>query len=260
MDNKDLVKQQYSAHSQAYVTSTVHAKGESLKRLVELVQSRQDWRVLDISTGGGHTALAFAPFVREVVASDLTAEMLAAAKNFIQSQGATNVRFEIADAEHLPFEDAEFDLVTNRIALHHYPDARQAIREMARVCKPGGLIGFTDNIVPPDKVTAGHINHWEKLRDPSHNWEYPIVRLEAMFTEAGTTIIATESLEKEMEFEPWADRMGASSELKIELRRWMANAPESVLAWFKPRQDGERMYFTLHEVVIIAQKNEQPSL
>lgn len=255
MDSKDLVKQQYGAHAQAYVTSAVHAKGESLKRLVELVQPQKDWQVLDISTGGGHTALTFAPYVREVIASDLTAEMLAAAEKFIQSQGVTNVRFEIADAEKLPFEDNEFDLVTNRIALHHYPNARQAIFEMIRVCKTGGLIGFTDNIVPPDKVTAGHVNHWEKLRDPSHNWEYPTPRLEAMFTEAGTTVLTSESLEKEMEFDPWADRMGASSELKAELRRWIANVPESVLDWLKPRNDGAKLYFTLHELVLVARKN-----
>ena len=60
-DTKDLVKRQYGAHAEGYVTSAVHAQGESLKRLVELVQPQKDWRALDISTGGGHTALAFHP-------------------------------------------------------------------------------------------------------------------------------------------------------------------------------------------------------
>ncbi len=66
-DTKDLVKHQYDAHAQGYAASIVHAQGESLKRLVELIQPQKDWRVLDVPTGGGHTALAFAPFVREVV-------------------------------------------------------------------------------------------------------------------------------------------------------------------------------------------------
>src|SRR5258708_37256558 len=106
-DTKNLVKQQYGAHAEGYVTSKVHAQGESLKRLVELVQPQNDWRVLDVSTGGGHTALAFAPFVREMVASDLTPEMLAAAEKFILDKGVTNVTFKIADAENLPFADGE---------------------------------------------------------------------------------------------------------------------------------------------------------
>ncbi len=134
-DTKDLVKHQYGAHAEGYVTSTIHAKGESLKRLIELVQPQKEWRALDISTGGGHTALAFAPHIREAVASDLTPEMLTVAVKFIRGQGISNVTFEIADAEKLPFQDADFDLVTNRIALHHFPDAAQAIREMARHLK-----------------------------------------------------------------------------------------------------------------------------
>ncbi len=94
-DTKNLVQQQYGAHASAYVTSAVHAQGASLKRLVELIQPQQDWRALDVSTGGGHTALAFAPFVREMIASDLTPEMLAAAEKFIRAQGVTNVEFKV---------------------------------------------------------------------------------------------------------------------------------------------------------------------
>ncbi len=253
-DTKEIVKQQYGAHAQGYVTSAVHAQGESLKRLVELIQPQADWRALDVSTGGGHTALAFAPFVREVIASDLTPQMLEAAEKFIRGQGVTNVEFKIADAENLPFGDAEFDLVTNRIALHHYPDARQALKEMARVLKPNGVLGFTDNIVPPDKVTAGALNHFEKMRDPSHNWEFPAARLEGMLADAGLSVERREELTKEMEFDAWADRMGASEELKAQLRGWLQNANEAARAWLTPRQDGQRWYFTLHEIILIARK------
>ena len=251
-DPTHLIRQQFGTNADKYATSAVHAHGESLARLVELIQPQPDWLMLDVSTGAGHTALAFAPHVARVVAVDLTPEMLNTARKLAEQRGISNIEFKPADAHALPFEDNTFDLVTNRIALHHYSDARRAISEMVRVCQPGALIGFTDNIVPPDKVTAGHINHWEQLRDPSHHWEYPIARLESMFTEAGVTVQHTESLEKEMEFEPWADRMGASAELKAKLRQWLADAPDSVRAWLKPRYEGERLFFTLHEVVLIA--------
>jgi ubiquinone/menaquinone biosynthesis C-methylase UbiE len=210
--------------------------------------------VLDVSTGAGHTALKFAPLVKRVIASDLTPQMLETARKLAVERSVINVEFKPADAHALPFEDNTFDLVTNRIALHHYTDARRAIGEMVRVCKPGGLLGFTDNIVPPDKVTAGHINHWEQMRDPSHHWEYPLPRLVAMFTEAGVTVQHTQELTKEMEFDPWADRMGASEELKVKLRQWLDAAPEPVRAWLMPRKDGARLFFTLHEVVLIARK------
>lgn len=255
-DTKDLVKQQYGAHAQGYVTSTVHAQGESLKRLVELVQPQKDWRVLDVSTGGGHTALAFAPFVHEVVASDLTPEMLAAAEKFILGKGATNVTFKIADAENLPFGDGEFDLVTNRIALHHYPDAPRAIHEMARGLKPGGVLGFTDNTVPPLKQLAGFINHFEKLRDPSHNWCYPIERLQRYFEEAGLQVTHVEESPKHMEFEPWANRMGCSDETKAELKRLLDTATPEAKEFFNPRMENDSLMFSIRETIIIAKKVE----
>ena len=73
---KSLVQQQFGAHAAAYATSVVHAKGASLGRLVELVKPESHWQALDIATGAGHTAAAFAPHVARVIASDITDEML----------------------------------------------------------------------------------------------------------------------------------------------------------------------------------------
>lgn len=249
------IQQQFGTHASEYVTSDVHAKGESLARLVELTQPQSNWVVLDVSTGAGHTALTFAPKVARVVACDLTPQMLDAAQKLANERGIANVEFKPADTHALPFEDHSFDLVTNRIALHHYTDARKAIAEMARVCKPGGLVALTDNIVPPDKVTAGHINHFEKVRDQSHNWEYPVARLEAMFADAGLKVEHTETLSKEMEFDPWADRTGLNDETKAKLRQWLDDAPDTVREWLKPRHDGNKVFFTLHEAIVIGRKD-----
>lgn len=246
MDNSSmLIQRQFGAHADKYATSAVHAHGESLARLMELIKPQAHWLVLDVSTGAGHTALNFAAHVADVIAVDLTPEMLQTARRLAEERGLTNIEFRPADAHALPFDDNTFDLVSNRIALHHYTDARQAIREMVRVTKPGGLIGFTDNIIPPDKVTAGHINHWEQLRDPSHHWEYPTARLIAMFSDAGVTVDHVEELEKEMEFDAWAERMGASNDLKATLRQWLANTPVPVQAWLKPRAEGEQLFFKI---------------
>lgn len=253
-DANKLIQDQFGANADKYATSAVHARGESLARLLELTHPQANWLVLDVSTGAGHTALTFAPRVRRVIATDLTPQMLDTARRLANERGIANIEFKPADAHALPFADNTFDLVTNRIALHHYSDARQATAEMARVCKQGGLVGFTDNIVPPDKVTAAHINHWEQLRDPSHHWEYPLARLESMFADAGLHIEHSESMTKEMEFDPWADRMGASEDLKAKLREWIAAAPAPVQEWLLPRHDADKLFFTLHEAVILARK------
>src|SRR3979409_1446367 len=99
-----------------------HARGASLGRLVELVQPKASWQALDVATGAGHTAAAFAPHVARVIASDPTAEMLQGAAKTATARGFANMETAPADAEALPFEDARFDLVTCRIAPHHFPD------------------------------------------------------------------------------------------------------------------------------------------
>src|SRR6266849_4178603 len=77
---KSLVQEQFGATAAHYLTSKPHAKGKSLERLVELVQPQPAWRALDVATGAGHTAYAFAPHVARVWATDITEEMLALLK------------------------------------------------------------------------------------------------------------------------------------------------------------------------------------
>jgi ubiquinone/menaquinone biosynthesis C-methylase UbiE len=255
-DPNALIQQQFGAHANDYITSQVHAQGQSLQRLVELTQPKRDWLVLDVSTGAGHTALTFAPHVARVIACDLTPQMLDAARKLANERGIANVDFKPADAHSLPFEENMFDLVTNRIALHHYTDARKTLAEMVRVCKLGGIIALDDNIVPPDKQTAGYINHFEKLRDPSHNWAYPSARLEAMMSDAGLKIEHSETMHKEMEFGPWADRMGASAETKEKLRQMLLEeAPPAAKEFWSPRIVGDKLYFSLTEAIIIGKKS-----
>jgi ubiquinone/menaquinone biosynthesis C-methylase UbiE len=251
-EQKAKVKAQFGPSSDAYAASEVHAKGESLAILVELVQPQPDWQVLDVATGAGHTAFAFAPHVARVIAADLTAEMLAKTAELAAKRGLTNVETRPADAEVLPFDDASFDGVTCRIALHHFPNPRQALAEFARVLKPGGVLGLTDNITVPDKQAAGYYNAYEKLRDPSHNWVYPLVRLQAMVEDAGLKVEATRELSKELEFHEWADRQHVSAATKEKLLEMMRNIPDLLRPYLAPRWTDETMYFTLHEAIIIA--------
>ena len=88
---KSLVQQQFGAHAAAYATSIVHAKGASLGRLVELVKPEPHWQALDVATGAGHTAAAFAPHVARVIASDLTEEMLQEAGKLAAAKGFANM-------------------------------------------------------------------------------------------------------------------------------------------------------------------------
>ena len=160
------VKEQFSKTASAYVTSSIHAKGDDLQLLLELSGDVTHKSVLDIATGGGHTALAFAKAGARVTATDLTVPMLEKAQAFIESQGVSEVCFQEAKAEDLPFADDTFDRVTCRIAAHHFAEPQSFVNEVARVLKLGGQLLLVDNISPNDQELTKTMNHIEKTRDP----------------------------------------------------------------------------------------------
>ena len=176
--SKKRVQEQFGANAAAYATSKVHASGASLTRLVDLVQPQLNWQVLDVATGAGHTAVTLAPYVSHVVATDITPEMLFVAARLVRERNVTNITLETADAENLPFDDDSFDLVTCRIAAHHFPNIGRFMAESARVLHAGGILAIVDNIVPGShlrgkkakrlRLAGEYVNTFEKLRDPSH--------------------------------------------------------------------------------------------
>jgi ubiquinone/menaquinone biosynthesis C-methylase UbiE len=254
-DLKAKVQTQFGASASQYAQSAVHAGGGSLALLLELAAPRPAWRVLDVATGAGHTALLFAPHVAQVVAVDLTPAMLAQTEKLAQERGLDNIVTRLADAEALPFAEASFDLLTCRLALHHFPHPEQALAEFARVLKPGGRLAFSDNITVPDAPAAAYYNAYEKLRDPSHHWVYALAELERMFSAAGLVVEAVkQAAMKELEFHDWADRQHVPAADKEKLLEMMRRLPPALEPLFAPRWSAGTLYFSLWEAVIVAGK------
>lgn len=234
-DSKKLSQERFAKFAKEYVTSQTHAQGYDLDRLAELAQPQPDWRVLDIATGGGHTALKLAPHVQQVTASDLTQKMLEKAQDFIEGQGISNVTFKQADAENLPFEDGEFDLVTCRIAAHHFPNCAKFVQEAARVLAPGGRLLVQDQLLPDDEEPARYVDKFERTRDPSHHRAFSQQEWASMFEQAGLRVEHTEEIPKRLGFISWAERQGNSPEMIEHLIELMNNAPTAAKAWMDPQ-------------------------
>ena len=255
-DYKAKSQIQFGAAVEGYATSDIHSAGESLGLLVDLIPTEKNWRVLDVATGAGHTAFAFSPHVASVVATDITDAMLEKTAELARDKGLANVETKRADAESLPFDDASFDLVTCRLAHHHFPNPQHAIDEMARVLKPQGWIGFADNYTVEAPNAAVAYNAYERLRDPSHHEVLPRSQLENLFASARLSIQQRRFLTKEFEFQKWADRQHVSDDDKLRLLQMMREIPDELAAQFAPRWANETMYFTLWEAVFSI-RNEQ---
>jgi SAM-dependent methyltransferase len=230
MDVKESVQRQFAAVAANYATSVVHVGGPDLTAMLAAATLRGVERALDAGCGTGHTALAFAPHVAEVAALDLTEAMLAQGRKLARDRGIANVKFQRGDVERLPFPDASFDLVTSRYSAHHYPHPLVALREFARVLKPGGTFLLVDVIAPDSAAQDTFLNAIELLRDPSHVRDHTLDQWQRMIETAGfaAEVLATWPLR--LEFESWVARMNTPFLAITQLRMLIDGAPREVRA------------------------------
>jgi len=115
----------------------------------------------------------------------VTPAMLERARALAQEKALANVSWDQGDVQSLPYPDASFTIVVSRFTFHHFLQPLAVLREMARVCAPGGRIVVADVQAADDPAKAAEFNRMEKLRDPSHVRAMPIAELKALFGDAG---------------------------------------------------------------------------
>ncbi len=235
---RDRVRAQYGKVGDAYVRSTGHASGNDLERMLALAAPKPTDTLLDIATGGGHVARVIGPHVGRVIASDLTPEMLNHAIPYLEAKGLRNVERLVADAQDLPLADASVDIVTCRIAPHHFPDPAAFVAEVARVLRPGGRFLLVDSTVLEGEV-GDLFNAYETVRDPSHVRSLTEAEWVALFERNGFRIEAVEPFRKRHEFDDWTERMQVSVEDRERLQAMMRDAGEAVHRAFEVAFDPE---------------------
>ncbi|HXW24953.1 MAG TPA: methyltransferase domain-containing protein [Xanthobacteraceae bacterium] len=250
---KSLAQEQFGATARDYLTSKPHAQGKSLDRMVELTRPRPDWHALDVATGAGHTAYAFAPHVARVWATDITEEMLGLVREQADKRKLANLRVAYAKAEALPFEDETFDLVTCRIAPHHFDSIARFLDEARRVLKRGGTLALVDNVVPEGSV-GDYVNAFERFRDPSHIRAWTMQEWRDALREHGFAVAHEEQLGKTMEFASWAGRHDAT--MQRLLRGLLAQTTPAVAAVLAPEDKAGELTFRLSEGLFIARNAE----
>ncbi len=236
-----------------YTTSAVHKEKVVLDHLVELAHVQPTDRVLDVATGTGHTAFAFAPHVREVIATDITPEMLVEGERLKEEGGMTNVKFQLADAHQLPFEDASFDVVTCRRSAHHFTAIRKALREMHRVLRPGGRLVIDDRSVPEDDFVDATLNQLDVLHDHSHIREYRPSEWKRMMQEAGCKGEVVESYTKHRPLSAFTN--GVEPEDVAEIERIIAGLNVAERAALNVAEKGGEIHLNHWFVMVIGVKD-----
>jgi ubiquinone/menaquinone biosynthesis C-methylase UbiE len=240
--------------AEAYATGE-HKSGRELQLVVDFAAPTGTERVLDIGTGAGHTALALAARVSSVVFSDPVPAMLATARRLVAEAGIQNAEFIEAVAERQPFPDMSFDIVTTRLAAHHFDDVPLAFREVARVLRRGGVFIFVDTLAPDDPASAAYQDEVEMLRDPTHRRIYPQREWIAFCEEAGLRVVRTEVVRKAHEFEPWLQRGGEDAATQERVRARFLEAPPAAVRDLEiVVADGDVKSFTDRKLVLAARR------
>ena len=223
-EQKDAVRSAFTRQAESYATSERIADPEGRRAFVDYVNPAPDASVLDIATGPGFVALAFAERVHEVVGIDLTPAMLERAELERARRGLTNVRFELGDVESLPYADRSFDVVTCGSAFHHFPAPERVLREMARVLRPAGVVAISDITTSENAEQAARHNRIENLRDPSHTRSLPVSELVAMGERIGLRTLRTQTARRERGLEEWVAISKTPPETVTDVRRMLIEA------------------------------------
>jgi ubiquinone/menaquinone biosynthesis C-methylase UbiE len=239
----NLIRTEFARQVDTLAQGAVFNDAAVLERIRQAARLDRHSRALDVACGPGIVVEALARDAGAVVGCDITPEMLAKAEQRSASAALSNVRFVPGRAEALPFEDAEFDVVVSRSALHHFLDPAATIREMARVIKPGGRMVTVDVMASEDAAEAALHNALEILRDPSHVRMLPRSELQKHLENAGLRIESCATWVNHREVGEWLkitnapERMGPLKVVMSEL------ATRGASAGIDLRVDGGRILF-----------------
>ena len=244
---KDSVQNQFNQAAANYSTSPIHAIGADLAVMVEAAQLRGDEFLLDAGCGTGHTALAFAPHVAQVVALDLSASMLDQGRKLAEQRNITNIEFRQGDVEKLLDADASFDLITTRYSAHHWPNPQTALAEFRRVLRPTGRLLVGDIVSSSDYTIDTHFQTIELLRDPSHVRDHTVDQWLEYLDHAGFQADVAHTWEVYIDFASWIQRIHTPAPNAAMIRTILSQAPREVQSALKVQPDSS---FTMQAALL----------
>jgi len=213
MEHNKVIRKEFSKQASSFGEKGLTLSSQDiLAWSVDLLPLEKDLRVLDVAAGTGHLSRAIAPYVREVVALDITPKMLDYAREETARSNLANIFIEEGKAEVLPYKSDCFDLVVSRLAIHHFKKPIIQLREMVRVCKPAHRTGIIDLIAPENQRMAKTYNQLERLRDPSHIIALSEKQMTKILSDVGVEIEKFETRDVEVDFQRWVQMTGTKPE------------------------------------------------
>jgi SAM-dependent methyltransferase len=241
-----------------FATSEVHRSSPTMEALHETLGPQTGAAICDVACGAGHLALSFAADgPARLVGVDPAPSMLDSFRALAAERGA-EVEAVRATVDELPFPDASFDLVVSRLAPHHFPGLPLAVREMARLLRPGGRLAVIDLEGHEDPEVDAFNHELEVLHDPTHVRSHTLTEWVAALHGAGLNVPVARGGQAEsrtgVPVARWCQIASSGEEAERAIRARLAAAPAAHRDALGIREDGGEFLIPVRTCMVIGVK------
>jgi ubiquinone/menaquinone biosynthesis C-methylase UbiE len=252
---QEAARQQFDRQSAHYGGNHILSQKDDLRSVLQVLRPAAGEALLDVATGSGHTAVYFAGLGLRVTAADISEKMLEQVNLLAAKQG---VRVETCchPAEALPYADGSFDVVTCRMAAHHFACPASFIMEVARVLKRGGRLLLIDGTVEDGHPAAEEWAHQvEVLRDPTHQRFIRPLEWTHLCGHVGMKAIHRELLPMQQpDLEWYFEAADTPPENRDRVRQLVVAAPNSAQKLFRVAEEKGKWVWWWQRLVLVTVK------
>jgi SAM-dependent methyltransferase len=252
---QQAARDQFQRRSANYGKPHILANTEDVASALSEVEVKPGSTALDVATGGGHTAVYLAGRGYTVTAADISPAMLESTSKLAAERGVA-LETRLHEAERLPYAENSFELVSCRVAAHHFSDREAFIREVARVLVPGGYFLLIDGSIPDeDPIAEQWIHEVEKLRDPSHGRFLSPPAWTALCERNQLRVLRCETTPfKQPDLDWYFQTAGTSPANQEEVRRLVREVPDAARRIFRISEEGGKTVWWWLRLSLVAQK------
>jgi ubiquinone/menaquinone biosynthesis C-methylase UbiE len=250
----DRIRAQFGRTADVYARMRQTTDEKSLNALVAISGADAGARVLDVACGPGFLTMAFAARCRSAVGFDATEEFLAIARAEAAHRGLQNIEFRSGNAEHLPFGDGEFAVVSCRAAFHHFARPERVLAEMVRVATPSGRVLIADMLGSEDPAKNEYHTRMERFCDPTHVRALAPSEFARAFAGAGVVPCFQSVVPLDQEMEEWLAHGSPDAANAEQARAMMTASIDTDRCGLNVRRQNGAVWFTYPGAVFVLER------